>query len=272
MVGRCTKPVKKKSAKSNGRVIASRLAVPRSGRYGAAMGLAVALYLRRVFLIGQIGGVVACTPSQSATLGSPLPGLPPAELRRFHAGKALFERVFTDEDGLGPFFNENQCSACHTVPASGGTTGFERIVKATRFHRPGDCDILAREGGENVRTQVTARLRPHGIERQPMPRGATEVGRFTPPFLFGLGLIQAIPDRTILIRADPADGDRDGISGRVGRATNRRLARFGRKAEFATIADFVESALRLEMCLTTPRAPAEVVPQTITIPSNVDLV
>src|SRR5919108_4583101 len=166
------------------------------------------MQLLHILLLAAL--IIACQPESEPAVsepGAPLPGLRQAEIARFQAGKALFNRVFTAAEGLGPAFNENQCSACHTVPASGGTTGFERIVKATRYHRPGDCDILAREGGENVRTQVTARLRPHGIERQPMPRGATEVGRFTPPFLFGLGLIQAIPDRTILIRADPADGD-----------------------------------------------------------------
>ncbi|MGQ0715443.1 MAG: di-heme oxidoredictase family protein [Gemmatimonadaceae bacterium] len=166
--------------------------------------------------------------------------------------------MFTPEEGLGPFFNENQCSACHTVPASGGTTGFERITKATRFDGPGSCDLLVSDGGENVRKQATPLLRALGVHEQTIPPRATEIGRFTPPALFGLGLIEAIPDEAILAGADPDDADGDGISGRPGRTSEGQLGRFGRKADVATIQDFVESALRLEMGLTTPARPDEV--------------
>jgi CxxC motif-containing protein (DUF1111 family) len=229
---------------------------------------------RGVLLIGHLGAALACASEQTDTGGPPgtsLSGLAAPELARFHAGKALFEKVFTAREGLGPLFNENQCSACHTVPASGGTSGFERVVKATRFGGPSGCDLLTEDGGQNVRTQATPQLKAHGIERQPMPGQATEIGRFSPPPLFGLGMVAEVPEHTILAGADPDDTNRDGISGRAGRAADGRLARFGRKAEFASIAEFVESALNLEMGLTTPRAPDEVALQTVTVPSNVDV-
>src|SRR5687768_5422169 len=79
----------------------------------------------------------------SAAPGTPLPRLSASDSTRFYAGMVLFNRVFTPDEGLGPAFNENQCSACHTVPAIGGTTGFERIVKATRYTGPGACDLLS---------------------------------------------------------------------------------------------------------------------------------
>src|SRR5690606_32471731 len=85
----------------------------------------------------------------------------------------------------------------------------------------------------------------------------TERGRFNVPFLFGLGLVEAIPDDQILANADPDDVDGDDISGRAGRDATGRLARFGRKAEFATIRDFTETALRFEMGLTTAKHPDE---------------
>jgi CxxC motif-containing protein (DUF1111 family) len=197
---------------------------------------------------------VACAPARDTTTGSPgapLSGLSQAELGEFQAGLAMFNKVYLPEEGLGPLFNENQCSACHTVPASGGTTGFERVVKATRYRGPGACDALIGEGGENVRSQATPLLKARGVEKEVIPTGATEVGRFIPPFLFGLGLVEAVPDEVILGDADPDDADGDGISGRAGRAPDGRLARFGRKAESATIRDFVETALRLEMGLTS---------------------
>lgn len=188
--------------------------------------------------------------------GAPLPGLTEAQLARFTQGQALFDRVFQPEEGLGPLFNENQCSACHTDPASGGT-GEQRVVKATRFVPPASCDHLTGGRGENVRRQATPALRAQGVEREEIPADATERGRFTAPFLFGLGLVDAIPESEILRHADPGDRDGDGISGRAGSAPNGALGRFGRKADVATLLEFVASALRLEMGLTNPLAPEE---------------
>ena len=204
-------------------------------------------------------GAVACAGGGdvvSAPAGDPLPALGAAELARFHAGRALFDKVFVAEEGLGPSFNENQCSACHTDPASGGTTGFERIVRATRVVAD-SCDLLEMDGGENVQSRVTPLAAANGLTPPTIPAAATETARFAPTALFGLGLVEAIPDSAILLRADPSDRDGDGISGRAGRTRDGRLGRFGRKADFATIEDFTESALRLEMGITTPRAPHE---------------
>jgi len=183
--------------------------------------------------------------------GEPLPNLTTADSLRFLAGRMLFNRVYTPDEGLGPAFNENQCSACHTVPAIGGTTGFERVVKATRYGGAGRCDVLAEVGGQNVRTQVTPPLRAQGIESERVPPGATEVGRFLPPLLFGLGLVEAIPEEVLLAQEDPDDRDGDGISGRAARDEIGRVTRFGWKADSRSIDDFTRGALHLEMGLTS---------------------
>ena len=228
-------------------------------------------HLAILLILGALGGACRHAPPATAEAGEPLPGLPAEELARFYGGRALFDKVFTPEEGLGPLFNENQCSACHTVPASGGTTGFERIVRVTRYdEESGSCDLLAGEGGENVRTQATPLLKSHGVERQPMPEHGAAVGRFSPSALFGLGLVEAIPDETILGGEDPDDENGDGISGRAGHAADGRVARFGRKAEFATIQDFTEGALRLEMGLTTPAAMNEGFVDGLDLPPEVD--
>lgn len=196
-------------------------------------------------------GCKADADAVSGEPGTPLPQLSASDSARFFAGRTLFNRVFTPDEGLGPAFNENQCSACHTVPAIGGTTGFERVVKASRYGGPGACDLLSDEGGENVRTNATPLLRAHGVTSESIPSRATETGRFLPPFLFGLGLIESIADETITALADPDDRDGDGISGRAARGPDGRFTRFGRKADVATIEEFTRSALRLEMGLTT---------------------
>jgi CxxC motif-containing protein (DUF1111 family) len=209
----------------------------------------------RLLVIALIAAwTLACTADAnvvSGEPGAPLPGLSPTDSARFVSGRMLFNKVFSADEGLGPAFNENQCSACHTVPAIGGTTGFERVVKASRYGGPGACDLLSSEGGENIRTNTTPRLRAHGVTAEVIPASATDTGRFLPPFLFGLGLVEAIPEHTIIAAADPDDRNGDGISGRAARAPDGRLTRFGRKADFASIEEFTRGALRLEMGLTT---------------------
>lgn len=201
--------------------------------------------------------------------GAPLPGLTAEEVARFRAGEVQFNRVFLPDEGLGPLFNENQCAACHTDPASGGGGGVF-VVKATRFTPPDTCDRLESRGGENVRRQATPLARALGIEREQVPVEATAQGRFTPTFLFGLGLVEAIPDRSILALEDPDDADGDGISGRAGRTPSGALGRFGRKAEAATLREFTDGALRFEMGLSTPITPRESGYGGAAVPSGTD--
>jgi CxxC motif-containing protein (DUF1111 family) len=219
----------------------------------------------------SLGFAPGCTRDDlpPVPIGSALPLLTPEEQARFQGGQALFNRVFTVQQGIGPVFNENQCSACHTFPASGGT-GEQKAIRGTRFIPPNQCDALTAEGGENVRTQITPLLKAHGVERPAFPSAATERGAFTAPFLFGLGLVEAIPAETILQRADPDDSNGDGISGRAGQDARGNLGRFGRKAELASIGDFIDTALRFEMGLTTPAHPAEEWPFTSPLPADAD--
>jgi CxxC motif-containing protein (DUF1111 family) len=201
--------------------------------------------------------------------GEPLAGLGLHELARFTGGEALFNKVFTPENGLGPLFNDNQCSACHTSPATGGT-GDQFVMRASRFISPDGCDILSDAGGENVRINATPQLRAHGISAQPFPAGATDSVRFNVPHIFGMGLIEAIPDDEIRKRADPDDRDRDGVSGRVGVDPQGRLARFGRKADQPTLRGFVEHAAHQEMGLTSPAFPHESRIAGMPLPDGVD--
>jgi CxxC motif-containing protein (DUF1111 family) len=185
-----------------------------------------------------------------------LAGLDQNNLRRFQVGELLFNRVFTPEHGLGPLFNGDQCSACHTQPAAGGT-GDQFVHRASRFSAARQCDLLSNAGGENIRIMATPALRARGIEREPFPAQATERTRFNVPFIFGLGLVDAVPETHITRRADPDDADRDGISGRAGIDKLGRVSRFGRKADQPTLRSFIETAAHLEMGLTTPSYPNE---------------
>ena len=208
------------------------------------------------------GGDIAREP------GQPLGDLTDTELGRFLLGKAVFERLTTAEEGLGPLYNGTRCSACHDRPASGGSST-SLVNKATRFEA-GVCDLLVAEGGDNIQQRATPLLLAHGVMREVVPASATDSARVTGPPLFGAGLVEAIADETILAGADPDDADGDGISGRVGRTSDGRVGRFSRKADVATVFDFVETALRFELGLTTPMNPVEETVNGVALPPDVD--
>jgi CxxC motif-containing protein (DUF1111 family) len=220
-------------------------------------------------LLAGVGCEPTREPAVSGEPGAPLPGLSAAELERFREGRALFTHQFTPQEGLGPLFNEDRCSSCHDLPTVGGT-GVENELKATRFVAPDSCDLLIAKGGDVFEARSTPALRRRGIERGTVPPEATGRARVIPPELYGLGLVEAIPEAVIRARADQEDRNGDGIKGHPGRSADGRLARFGQKADQPTIRDFVESALLGEMGLTTPGHPAEKRPNGRPLPPGVD--
>ncbi len=219
--------------------------------------------------MASILAVGACRgePSVNAEPGQPLPGLTEEQLGRFLLGRAVFERLTTPQEGLGPLFNAERCSACHGIPVSGGS-GPPLVLKATRLEN-GLCDLLTAAGGDNIQQRATPLLQARGIAREAVPARATATARVTGPSLFGLGLVEAIPDETILAREDPEDADHDGISGRAARVPGR-VARFGRKGDATTILEFIDTALRFELGLTTAVHPQEETVNGNPLPPSVD--
>ena len=85
--------------------------------------------------------------------------------------------------------------------------------------------------------------------------------RLAPP-VFGLGLLEAVEEATILSRADPEDRDGDGISGRPNFVINletgeSRLGRFGWKANQPTLLQQVSAAFANDIGITTRLHPEE---------------
>jgi CxxC motif-containing protein (DUF1111 family) len=188
----------------------------------------------------------ATSPSRRAPAGpgGPKDGLTPAELDRFQRGKAVFERVFTPATGLGPLFNNVSCVACHDVPATGGS-GFESDdieTHASRFDPTATpaCNELTADGGPVFRVNTTSGNAP----RIP-PSADLGVGHRTTPPLFGLGLIDLVPDATILVRQGT-------LGGRAHRLPDGRIGKFGRKAINATLQQFSLGAFVTEMGIEMP--------------------
>ena len=96
---------------------------------------------------------------------------------------------------------------------------------------------------------------------QPLPADVLFSPRMAPP-VFDRGLLEAIPEETILALADPGDSDGDGISGRPNRVYNFRtqqteLGRFGLKANNPDLLQQVAGAYQQDMGITNPYFPED---------------
>ena len=189
--------------------------------------------------------------------GDPLPGLTPEEFELFRMGLDDFLEVESAEEGLGPAFNGTSCAACHNAPAIGGVSPVSE-VRVAKTGPSGEFVPLNPEG----ETLFHLFSIPNHVCQALIPADATVVARRVPIPLFGAGLVEAIPDETILALADPFDNNRDGISGRantvrdIGTGQNR-VGRFGWKAQHATLLAFGADAYRNEMGITNDLFPTE---------------
>jgi CxxC motif-containing protein (DUF1111 family) len=140
----------------------------------------------------------------------------------------------------------------------------------THFDSVTGCDPLTEQGGPVRQERSTPLAQALGIFREEVAPSATERIREVPPLLYGLGLIEAIPEEQIEGLADPLDADGDGISGRVHRLPDGRMGRLTRKAEVATILEFAEKAFISDIGLTSARFPAEETLNGVPLPPESD--
>ncbi len=181
--------------------------------------------------------------------GGPATELSGADLDAYVAGRERFDHDFGVDDGVGnPRFNGDSCRACHFDPVIGGSGPRDLAVMRHGIVDADGSFIVPTIG--TVLHRETALLGT-GIEAQ------AQVNVYEPrntPALFGLGLVDAIPDAVIEALADPDDTRTpDGISGRVSRVDGGRLGRFGWKAQVPTLAEFVRDAVATELGMTLPR-------------------
>ena len=94
-----------------------------------------------------------------------------------------------------------------------------------------------------------------GIDKEPDIPGATATGLRKSPLIFGMGLIDAVPDQ--LIRLLARIRYRDGVHGRAAVLPNGRVGRFSRKATTASLEEFNAGAYFNEMGVTNRFNPIE---------------
>ncbi len=219
--------------------------------------------LTLAFAIAGCSGDEELGVASQALIGDSLPGIPPSD---FQTARDAFNTVEGLSDGLGPIFNERGCGNCHTLGAQGGAG--EQVER--RFGRfvNGAFDPLANLGGSLRQLFTVGRFdRPDGtvctvpLEVEPASATVRNVGRLTTP-LFGLGLVDAMPDSFFDQLAAAQPSDIRGIANRVpivvpnpdDPAQNigtTRVGRFGWKAGVPTLTQFAADAYVNEMGITT---------------------
>ncbi len=229
-----------------------------------------ALFIGGFVVVVSFASLRAIPAQMGPALGDPLAGLPTSVLGAFLQGKERFRAEETPATGLGPVFNGRSCVTCHSVPAVGGSADDldKRVVRFGRQSLGAPFDPLLILGGPNLqRLSVAAELPGCQTAGEVVPAQANAVGLRQPPPLFGLGLIEAIPEATILANEDAEDANGDGIAGRAN-INAGVLGRFGWKASVSTILQFVGLALVNELGVTNYVFPHEMSPQGQPVPSE----
>ncbi|NCI49212.1 thiol oxidoreductase [Sediminibacterium roseum] len=193
-------------------------------------------------LLGSVVVTVSCNkllpglPADDSVLDGPVEGLSGEQNQAFLRGDIAFnDDIFTSSNGLGPTFVATSCGSCHAGDGKG-----HPFTTLTRF---GQSDTLGNKFLHLGGPQLQSRALP-GIQPETIPTGAT-FSSFTPPANTGLGLLEAVPDATLLGLSDELDADGDGISGRPNwihipvyclsrpgtiERNGRYIGRFGKKA------------------------------------------
>lgn len=182
---------------------------------------------------------------QESVPGAPLPGLTPRELELFRLGRSDFLQVESATEGLGPLFNGTSCAQCHNIPVIGGTG---TIIEIRAGYRDAAGKFHAPPGGTLMHLFSVP---PHDCQVAVYDE-ANVIGKRISIPLFGAGLIEAIPDETLIRLEDPFDANGDGVRGRAAMVEDiatgfRRVGRFGWKAQQATLLAFAGDAYINEM-------------------------
>ncbi len=229
------------------------------------------------------GGSTTIFSRSFAAFEIPAKGLTDQELKLHMDSDLLFDRShipLNDHQyaGLGPLHNAKSCSACHVLNGRGRSVqgeslfrialnkdkgdkpvpnlGFQLQDKATLGYEPEASVIREWIKKGNLRKLQTTIMTPDGnvLSSDKVARSLR-----IPPPLIGLGLLEAIPEKDILINEDVYDKNNDGISGKAVRTKDEngidRLGRFGWKATSATLHQQTMDAYNEDMGITTPSGP-----------------
>jgi CxxC motif-containing protein (DUF1111 family) len=233
-------------------------------------------------------------PRKSSPIsGQPVEGLDASELQMFETGRDTFNEVYDVARGLGPRFNMDSCAGCHSHPVGGGSSpavnpqiavanslgaanrippfiqpdGPVRVVRTRRGPGPNPGPsgppVPGTPGGVENLFVISGRSdAPAGCQiRQPdFAANANNLVFRIPTPIFGLGLVEAIPDAALRanLAANGARKRQLGIQGSFNTSSNDgTITRFGWKAQNKSLLTFAGEASNVEMGLTNEAFPQE---------------
>jgi CxxC motif-containing protein (DUF1111 family) len=262
--------------------------------------------IRTWLLVGVAGGMVgtatfvtAASAQTAATIGTqvhdpgvrggpvgaggPLPEFNAGE-KAFFAAREVFQEVDDVPGGLGPRFNLDSCSGCHSQPAVGGTSPavnpqvavatlngaknkvppfitLNGPVREARFVKDAKGNP---DGGVHDLFVITGRADAPGCNiAQPdfasAIAGNNIIFRIPTP-LFGAGLVEAVPEDALqdALAQSSFEKSQLGISGRFNRNGNDgTISRFGWKAQNKSMLLFAGEAYNVEQGVTNEIFPNE---------------
>ncbi|MEC7585150.1 MAG: di-heme oxidoredictase family protein [Planctomycetota bacterium] len=215
----------------------------------------------RGLTMSAVAALCASLAAQSPQpkMGDPLNDLTATERSRFDDGAIDFRHVFQVSEGLGPIFNQNACSTCHSNPIGGSGAIF---VTRFGFYDPKGV------GWDPLETLGGSLLQANTIDQQcseVVPTAANVTAQRVTTSTLGLGLIEAIPDSQLLAYANNPPSP--AVSGRAHMVTPledptgpQRVGRFGWKSQVATVLSFSGDAAQNELGLTNRLIPTENAP------------
>lgn len=242
---------------------------------------------------GAINGQAAATAAVPLPLPSVTANTPQGVLEFFDDGLGRFQEIdAVNPNGLGPRFNFNQCSGCHSQPTIGGSSpagnpeatvisagivsgstntipSFITANGPTRearfpffFNANGTANTSAPNGGVEDLFTVSGRA-DAGACSIPQPsfalaQAANNIIFRIPTPLFGAGLVENIDDSTLLANQAAQAGNGLGISGNFNRNGNDgTIARFGWKAQNKSLDLFSGEAYNVEMGISNETFPQD---------------
>ncbi|MEL6346911.1 MAG: di-heme oxidoredictase family protein [Myxococcota bacterium] len=158
-------------------------------------------------------------------------------------------------------FNERSCAACHSMGGPGGAGPNEKntlLLDGALLHRQStDPNYMTwraeqMEPIDFIMVHVESGTGDLDFFEEPILR--TESQRNTPA-LWGIGLIELIPEEAILAQRDRANEKHEAISGRASRSADGALNRLGWKGDVASVDAFVRQACSHELGLSVPGSP-----------------
>src|SRR3984885_10744361 len=235
---------------------------------------------------GPINGQSGATATNPLPLSSVVADTPSGSLEFFQNGLGRFQEVEVvsngTNNGLGPRFNFNSCSGCHSQPTIGGSgpatnpefeviangiaSGSDNTVPSfltangpTRearfpffFNSNGSVNTNAPNGGVEDLFTVTG-LSDAGSCSLPQPsfaaaQQANDIIFRIPTPTFGAGLIENLDESTLLKNTAANNNNRLGISGTLNHNGNDgTITRFGWKAQNKSLHIFSGEAYNVEM-------------------------